>query len=122
MPSFTSPYTGKRTTLVWNLDYPEVIGSPIYQYPGATVTYTVTVAGANAPSSISAVVYKNGSDVTATVMPSGSHSASGQVITLKPLTALVANTDYSIIVTATIAGNTEQIKLVVQGTDPKKAL
>jgi len=119
MPTFTQVPPSIRTSLIWRLNDPAILGSPIWQYSGENLTYTLTVEGSNAPSSPSAVVYKGRTDVTSTVMPAGSASVSGQVISLKPLTALVANSDYSVIVTATINSNTEQRKFIVQCVDDK---
>ena len=114
MPSFTAVPPSNRKNLIWRLNEPDILGSPIWQFEGETVTYTVTVEGTSAPSSPSATVYKNGTDVTSTVMPSGSHTASGQVITMKPVTALVAGSDYSIMLQATVGGSTELRRMVVQ--------
>ena len=119
MTTFARHPAANRLTLVWRLNEPEILGSPLWMLPGETLTLTITVEGTNAPSSPSAVVYKGRTDVTSTVMPSGTASASGQVITLKPLTATVAGSDYSVIVTATVGGNTEQRKLLVQVVDDK---
>lgn len=52
---------------------------------GSTLTYSLTWLGASTLASPSAKVYMNGTDVTSTVMPSGSHSVSGNVQTLKPI-------------------------------------
>lgn len=121
MPTFTPVPPSNRTALIWKLNEPAIQGSPIWVYPGETVTITITVEGTNAPSSPSATVYKGRTDVSSTNMPSGSHSVSGQVITLKPFTAGVGNADYSVIVIATVAGNVENRKLVIQCIDPKAA-
>ena len=117
MPSSPRPDSTDRTVLLWRFD--ESMISVIWQYPSETYTYVITVEGTNAPTSPTVVVYKNGTDVTATVMPTGSHTVSGQNITLKPLTLLTAGSDYAVIVNATIAGNTESRKLIVQCVDPK---
>ena len=119
MPTFTQVPPSIRSNLIWRLNEPNLLGSPVWQYPTETVTYTITVEGTNAPTSPSAVVYKGRTDVSSTVMPSGSASVSGQVITLKPATAMVANVDYSIVVTATVGGNVENRKLIVQCVDDK---
>lgn len=119
MSTFARVPASNRLELIWRLNEPEILGSPIWALPGETVTLTITVEGTNAPSSPSATVYKGRSDVTSTVMPSGSHTASGQVITLKPATAMVAGSDYAFIIQATVGGNTEQRKLIVQCVDDK---
>lgn len=117
MPSFSAIPPTNRTALLWKLN--DAVIAVVFQYPGETVTYNITVEGTNAPTSPTATVYKGRSDVTSTVMPSGSHSASGQVITLKPVTALVSGVEYSVMVTATVAGNTEQRKLIIICADDK---
>ena len=112
------PDSTDRTVLIWRFDDPVI--ATVWQYPTETYTYVIVVEGTNAPSSPGvAAVYKNGTDVVTTVMPSGTHTVSGQNITLKPLTLLTAGSDYAVIVNATIAGNTESRKLIVQCVDPK---
>jgi len=120
MPTFTPIPPSNRANLRWKLNDPEISGSPTFQYPGETVTYTYTVEGSNAPSTPTVVAYKDGSAtaVTSTVFPSGAASASGQVITSQPATGMIAGSEYSIIITATIAGNTEKRKHVVICVDP----
>ena len=83
--------------------------SPIEMVVGETVTYSVTFEGITTCSSPSAKVYRNETDITSTAMPSGSASASGNVVTLKPLVALSADGDeiYIVAITATADGNTE---------------
>jgi hypothetical protein len=125
MPSFTPPYTGKRTTLIWDLDQPWVLGGPIFQLPGTmeSIAYTVTVKGSNAPASPAVdKVYRNGTDVESTVMPSGSSSASGQVITMPAMTALTPGSDYVIILQATINSQTYAVKIPVQCLEAKSFL
>lgn len=94
-----------------------VLNSPKTLVEGEGITYSITYLNATTCSSPSAIVYRNGNnDVTSTVMPSGSHSATGNVVTLKPITGLVGNATYIIAVTATVDGNTrvKKIKLIVQ--------
>jgi hypothetical protein len=65
-------------------------------------------ANGTGPSGV-AVVVKNastGADVTSTVMPAGSPSVAGDVITLPPMRALTANTTYRVEVKYVLAGNT----------------
>jgi hypothetical protein len=123
MPPFGSVPPTNRLYLVWKLNQDEIQGSPIFAYPAESFALQILVLGTNAPSSPNVTVYKGRSDVTSTVMSSGSHSVSGQVITTKPVTAstLVANAIYTFMITATIAGNVEQRKLVVRVLDPKAA-
>ena len=94
-----------------------VLESPLTVVEGESITYSVTYLGITTCSSPTALVYRNGSnDVTSTVMPSGSHSAAGNVVTLKPATGMVGNANYVIAVTCTADGNTrvKKIKLIVQ--------
>jgi len=79
------------------------IESPIHAVEGSTFTITCTYWGA--VTSPTAAIYRNGTEVTSTVMPSGSHTASGSVATLKPLTALVGGAKYVIDVTGTVGGD-----------------
>lgn len=123
MPSFTPPYTGKRTTLVWDLDFAWIQGGPIFHLPGTleSVAYSFTLKQTGPPSSPDVKnVYRNGTDVESTVMPSGSSSVSGNVITLPALTALTAGSDYVIVVTATVNSQTYGVLIPVQCVDPKK--
>jgi hypothetical protein len=89
--------------------------SPIALVAGTAYTLSLTWLGATTVTVTSATVYRNGVDVTSTNMPSGSHSASGNVATFKPLTALVANTTLIIIFTCVVdTTNTEIRKLRVE--------
>jgi len=117
MASFPLP-DSNRTNLIFRLNNPIIQGSPTFIFPGETYTFTTTVEGTNAPTSPGATIYQDGSDSTATNMPSGSHSVSGQVITLKPFTAGVAGSRYSILINATISGNIENRQLVLDCIDP----
>ena len=75
---------------------------------GETRTITVQYPWANAsPSSVSAKVYKEGSDITSTVMPSGSTAVSGKTATLKPLVVSSGDGEmmYIVAVTATVDGD-----------------
>ena len=110
-----------RRNIIWKLDKPRM--GIVFQFPSETVTYRITVEGSVLPYTPSASVYKDGGnvDISGQVMPGGVHSTSGQVIILKPLTALVAGSVYSILVMMKpasqldIRGN----ELIVQCVDPK---
>lgn len=91
-----------------------LVESPIYQGAGATVPYTVTFPWATTAASPVATVYMNEADVTSTVMPSGSATASGNTITLKPLTALTGGETYIVAIAATIDGVADQWFLEVR--------
>ena len=82
--------------------------SPIKAIEGSTITLACTFwAAVTTPS---ALVYRNGTAVTTTVMPAGSASASGNVATLKPLTALVGGARYEVVVSATVSGDVRKKK------------
>lgn len=80
---------------------------------GETLTITCTYRGAAAVASGSATAwYKRGkTEITATVFPSGSVTASGNTLTLKPLTAMVAGNRYVIVVTGTVDSADVKVKL-----------
>ena len=70
---------------------------------GSTLNISCTFWGA--PSSVTAKVFKNKTDVTSTTMPSGSvGTPAGNSVTLKPLTAMVGTNRYVVEVTATVGG------------------
>ena len=89
------------------------VESPWASVAGETVTFTVTFLGATAATSPVATVYQNKTDVTSTIMPSGSASASGNVVTLKPMTAMTGGKRYVVSVSATVDGNTRVKKFMV---------
>ena len=80
-----------------------------YQSSDEKKTYKITTTNVeSAPTSPSAIVYdENDNDtvVTSTVMPAGTHTASGDVITLKPLTALTEGHSYRVEVLFTVGSN-----------------
>lgn len=80
---------------------------------GETITYACEFW--DTATSPSCKVYKNGSstDYASVVMPSGSHSASGTTVTLKPATAMVGGARYVFAVTATVESNTRVKKFMV---------
>lgn len=84
---------------VWCLE------SPLERAEGITETFTLKVIGAGTLSSPSAKAYKKKVDLTSTVFPSGSITASGNIVTLKPATGLVGTSNYVIAVTVTESGN-----------------
>ncbi|KKK59940.1 hypothetical protein LCGC14_3029340 [marine sediment metagenome] len=95
---------------------PLIIESPVYMIEGETITWSITWLGVSSLASPTAVVYKDGTDVSSTVMASGSHLVSGNVQTLKPVVA--GSTDggkrYTVIIEAVVdSGNTERRKLMV---------
>ena len=89
-----------------------VVESPVYATEGESLTYTITYEGATTVSSPSALAYRNKTAVTSTVFPTNTPTASGNVVTLSPLTGLLHG-NYIVSVTATVDGNTEVRKLMV---------
>lgn len=82
------------------------------------ITYTIDVSNWESTPSVSSVVVKqvsDGSDVTATVMPAGSESVSGDIITLKPLKSLTADVRYKVEVLFTAGGSTYETFFFVVG-------
>ncbi len=72
------------------------------------IVYTITTTPwGSSPTSPSAVVkdLSDDSDVTSTVMPAGSASAAGDVITLPVLKALTYGSRYRVEVKFTVSGN-----------------
>ncbi len=80
-------------------DILEVAEGLRYQTSDETRIYTITTTNVvSSPTSPTVVGYDEATetDVSATIMPSGSHSATGDVITLKPITALTKKHTYRI--------------------------
>ena len=77
----------------------------IEQGEAESVAYSIEYADYSSVSSPSVTVYRNGSDVTSTVMPSGSHTVSNNVVTMKNLTALNGGDTYIISITVTVTGS-----------------
>jgi len=87
--------------------------SPVTMVAGETRTFTMAYVGQATVSSPVATVYKGTSDGTTVCMPSGTASASGNVVTLKPMTGVVGGETYIVAVTTTIGGNTDIRKFEV---------
>lgn len=90
--------------------------SPLAIIAGESVTLQLTWLGASSVSSTSEIVYRasTGADVSSTHMPAGASSASGNVQTAKPLTALVGGVPLVVVFQATVDGNTERRKCLVR--------
>jgi hypothetical protein len=93
-------------------DIREVNEGKQYQGMREVVIYTVTTTPVgDSPSSVSVAVkditisVTGAQTVTTTVMPAGSPSVNGNVITLPPLRALTAGHVYRVEITGTIDGN-----------------
>jgi len=93
--------------------------SPVSVVAGDTRTWTVTWEGAAAVSSPSAVAYQDAAPATSTVFPSGSITASGATVTLKPFVAPTPGGEvYVVAITATVDGNTQVKKLKINVANP----
>lgn len=96
----------------------EVLEGKQYQGEDESIAYTLDVSAiGSSPSSVSVVVkdVTNGTVVTSTVMPTGSPSVSGNVITLPALKLLTAGVLYRVEVMYTISGNILESYFYVQG-------
>lgn len=86
-----------------------------YQGENASIPWVLNFSWATTVASPTSVtVYKGGSDATSTTMPSGSHSVSGNNLTLKNLTALTGGELYMIDVVVSIDGVVDEFWLPVQ--------
>ncbi len=85
-----------------------------------TIVFSITTTNwISSPTVGTVTVYDendNDADVTSTVMPSGSHSDSGDVITLKPLTALTIGHSYRVEVQFTAGSSTYECYMIVKCT------
>lgn len=98
----------------------EVLEGKQYQGVDESIAYTLdvgTIAAGSSPSSVAVVVkdITNAATVTSTVMPTGSPSVSGDVITLPALTLLTAGILYRVEVKYTLDGNVLESYFYVQG-------
>lgn len=94
-----------------------LIESPVVMVEGEVISYSVDWLGASKVENPSVMVYKNGQDVTSSVMVSGdSHTISGNVMTMKKITA--GNNDgglnYVVVVQCGVDNNIEKRKFLVQ--------
>ncbi len=87
----------------------EVAEGTKYQSSDEILAYQITTTNWGSSVTVgTVVVYDEGvnEDVTSTVMPTGAHSDSGDVITLKPLKLLTVDHSYRIEVQFAIGSNT----------------
>ena len=104
----------------------EIIESPIEQGSEEQIVRSLTTTPwGSSPSSSSAKVFSlkpDGSDeaidadVTSTVMPDGSASESGDVVTLPLLKLLTKDTRYRMEVKFTCSGNVFEAYAIIEGT------
>lgn len=92
-------------------------GIPVQQGEDATIAWSVRWDYATTVGSTTKTVkvFKKGSstDGASTYMPSGSHTASGNILTMKPLTALVGGEKFIISILIDVDGQTDQFWLEV---------
>lgn len=100
-------------------DFVWAIESPTVMQEGEEVTFAGEWLGDNPPTSPSTTVFREGADITDSVV-SGSDSVSGQIQTLKAITAQDghAGSKYVVVAQATVAGNTEKRKIEIEIIDP----
>ncbi len=97
-----------------------LIESPEEAIEGDVLKYSVTWEGASSLTSPTLTVYRDGTDVTVTVV-SGSTTASGNVLTLGTITAQAndGGKTYVAVVKATVdSASTEQRKFAIQVVKP----
>jgi len=85
---------------------PWIIEGDQFQGENATIPWTIVFPWATTLASVTVQVFKEGStaDVAGTVMPSGSHSTTGNSLTMKPLTALTGGEWYILAIQITVDG------------------
>ena len=90
--------------------------SPIDQLEGSdiAIAYTIVFNGYTTVTVNNIKVFKDGEDVTATCMPSGSHVPSGNRLTMKPLTALEYPAIYVVKIAVDVDGQDDGWKLKVR--------
>ncbi|MCW5874163.1 MAG: hypothetical protein KIS88_05905 [Anaerolineales bacterium] len=98
-----------------------LIDSPVSMVAGEQIAYSVDWQGATSVGAPTALVYRNGVDITAQAMDAGdAHIITGSVLTLKKLRALDADggASYVVMIAAVVDGNQERRKLLVQVVSP----
>ena len=98
----------------------EVVEGKQFQGEDESIAYTLDVGAVGSSPSSVAVVVKDvtaGTVVTSTVMPTGSPSVAGDVITLPALKLLTAGRLYRVEVKYTIANNILESYFYVQGQE-----
>jgi hypothetical protein len=78
-----------------------------YQGPSSAIPYTLMFTWATSVTSVTSVkAYKNGADVSGTVL-SGSNSASGNSLTTKTVSTLTGGEEYILEIVAVVDGITD---------------
>lgn len=90
--------------------------SPLDQIEGSDIAipYTVVFDGISNIAVNAIYVYKDDTDVTATCMPAGGHTTSGNRLTMKPLTDLEYPGDYIVAMFIDVDGTDDGWKLKVR--------
>lgn len=90
-----------------------VAQSPIEVVEDEEFTWAIKCIGAENITSPTVKVYRNGEDITSTVIPTGSASASGNVITLPEIQIVATDggVSYVVVVWATIDGSYRAVKM-----------
>jgi hypothetical protein len=98
-----------------------LVESPVRMIEGEEITFSVEWSGAANVETPSSKVFKNGVDITGTVMISGDQdTVGGNVQTLRRITAQSGDggSRYVIEVSADVDNNTEKRKLLIQVVRP----
>lgn len=95
-------------------DRPFAIESPVAVVEGDLIQFACAFWD-DVSGTPTALVYKNGTDLTSTVFPSGAITVSGGVVTLKRTAALVGGGRYVIAITVVVDGDTfvRKIEMIV---------
>jgi hypothetical protein len=92
--------------------------SPLDVVEGEALNYDHTWEVGTTFADPSAKIYRNGRDVSATMMTSGADSVAGRVQVLKRISALKANNVYIVAIQCTVDGNVEIRKLQLNCQSP----
>jgi hypothetical protein len=98
-----------------------LIESPVSMVAGEQIAYSVDWQGATYVSEPAVQVYKNGADITELALAGDDeHVVTGNVLTLKKLHAAESDggASYVLVISATVDGNRERRKLLVQLAKP----
>ena len=92
-----------------------IIESPVVQGVNASIPWTIVFPWATSVTSPTVAVFKKGTttDVASTVMPLGSHTVSGNSLTMKNLTSMTAGESYIVDIRITIDGIADELYLQV---------
>ena len=85
-------------------------GVAVYQGENAQIAWTITFPWGTSLGTPTVAVYKEGTttDVAGTVMPAGSHSTSGNQLTMKVLKSLTGGEYYIISITIAVDSITDE--------------